>query len=72
MWKFKSPVGDIFIMKEDGEYALVYKNITYETNSSPQSIADNVYQQASGIGAWDSANIRGVRVPTDLCDWEES
>lgn len=72
MWKFKSPVGDILIMKENGKYALVYENITYETNSSPEAIADNVYQQATGIGAWDSANTRGVKVPTDLCDWIES
>lgn len=71
MWKYKSPIGSLFIKHLDnGRYGLVYNGIVWESCHTPQEEADNVYMHCTGCYEWDSLDGEVFNVPTDLSEWD--
>ena len=49
MWRYKSPIGTLYIKRlPDGLYGLVYNGTVWESCNTPQSEADNVLMQCTG------------------------
>lgn len=71
MWRYKSPIGNIYIKRlSDGSYGMIYNETVWETCDTPQAEADNVYMHATGCNAWDLLDTSGINVPNDLSEWE--
>lgn len=71
MWKYKSPIGVLYIRRlSNGRYGLIYNDIVWESCSTPQAEADNVYMQCTGCSDWDMLNISSSDIPSDLSEWE--
>lgn len=71
MWVYKSPIGRIYIKQlPDGRFGMVYEETVWESCSTPQDQADNVYMQVTGCAKWDMYDATNVLVPSDLSEWE--
>ena len=71
MWLYRSPIGPIFIVRlSNGRYGMMYNNTVWESCSTPQEEADNVYMQVTGCYKWDCFNAPMYDVPYDLSEWE--
>ena len=49
---------------------MMYNNTVWESCSTPQEEADNVYMQVTGCYKWDCFNAAMYDVPYDLSEWE--
>ena len=73
MWKYKSPIGNIFIRRlSDGSYGMVFNGTVWESCDTPQEAADNVYMQETGCSEWDMYNTANIIVPAELSKWERT
>lgn len=71
MWRYRSPIGDIFIKRlQDGRYGMIYDDTVWESCDTPEAEADNVYMQCTGCSDWDMFDTSGIIVPVDLSYWE--
>jgi hypothetical protein len=72
MWRYKSPIGNIYIERlADGTYGMRFKGTVWESCDSPDDEADNVYMQVTGCSDWDMYDAENADVPHDLSEWEE-
>ena len=72
LWVYRSPIGDICIKRlENGRYGMIYDDTVWESSSTPQAEADNVYCQSTGCSDWDLLDTTDVDVPSDLSEWEK-
>lgn len=70
MWLYRSPIGNIYIVRlDDGSYGMLYKGVVYEASDTPDIEADNVYMQVTGCYEWDMLDTTNVFVPHDLSEW---
>ena len=70
MWEYKSPIGSLYITRlNNGRYGLLYNGVIWESCSSPQAEADNVYCHCTGCADWDILDGQILDVPTDLSEW---
>lgn len=71
MWKYESPIGNLYIQKLDnGRYGLFYNGTVWESCHTPQAEADNVYMHCTGCYDWDSLDGEVPDAPSDLSEWE--
>lgn len=71
MWFYNSPIGKMSILRlPDGRYGLQYNGTVWESCSTPQSEADNVYMHCTGCYEWDCLDGKLSDVPHDLSEWE--
>ncbi len=71
MWKYESPIGTLYIKRlDDGRYGFLYDDTVWESCSSPQAEADNVYLHCTGCYDWDRLDGQIDDAPTDLSEWE--
>lgn len=72
MWRYKSPIGYLYIKRlPSALYGLEYNGTIWESCDTPESEADNVFQQVTGCAPWDSCKIEPCLIPRGLDDWEE-
>lgn len=72
MWLYKSPIGNIYIKRlNNGRYGMIFDGVVWESCSTPQAEADNVYMQVTGCSTWDMYDATGCVVPSDLSEWEQ-
>ncbi len=72
MWRYKSPIGNIYIKRlSDGSYGMEHNGTVWEACDTPETEADNVYMQCTGCSDWDSLDTRKINVPRDLSEWEK-
>ena len=70
MWVYHSPIGNLYIVKlPNGRYGLKYDGTIWESCSTPEAEADNVYCHVTGCWDWDQLDGK-VDGPTDLSEWE--
>ncbi len=69
MWRWRSPIGWIYIKYIPAErlYGMEYDGIIWEACDTPQAEADNIYCHATGCADWDMC---AHEAPTDLSGWE--
>lgn len=66
MWVYDSPVGPLCIVRQgNGQYGLLFRNIVWESSSTPHVEADNVYCRATGCA--EISNLK--ELPHDLSEW---
>jgi len=54
VWRYKSPIGDIYIERlPNGRYGMVFDGTVWESCDTPQAEADNVYMQVTGCSEWE-------------------
>lgn len=71
MWRYKSPIGSLYIKKlNNGLYGFLYNGTILEACPTPQIEADNIYMHCTGCSDWDSLDGKVSDVPTDLSEWE--
>lgn len=71
MWLYKSPIGNIFIKQlPDGRFGMICDGTVWESCTTPQEEADNVYMQCTGCSTWDTYKNENMIVPTDLSEWD--
>lgn len=71
MWKYDSPIGSLYIKRlNNGRYGLIYDNTVWESSSTPQAEADNVYMHCTGCYDWDSLDGQVPDVPSSLNEWD--
>ncbi|MCI8604977.1 MAG: hypothetical protein HFE79_12685 [Ruminiclostridium sp.] len=72
MWRYKSPIGNIYIKRlSDGSYGMEHNGTVWEACDTPQAEADNVYMKCTGCSDWDLLDTSKVNVTRDLSEWEE-
>lgn len=72
MWRYKSPIGDIYIKRlPNARYGMIFDGTVWESCDTPQAEADNVYMQVTGCSEWDMCDTANEIVPTDLSEWEK-
>lgn len=71
MWRYKSPIGNIYIKRlSDGRYGMIYNDTVWESCNTPQEAADNVLMQSTCCSEWDMYDISNTDVPQDISEWE--
>lgn len=55
MWKYNSPIGTIYIryLPDKDRYGLFYDGICWESCTTPEQEAGNVYAHSTGCYDWD-------------------
>lgn len=72
MWKYESPIGNIYIQKlPDGLFGMVFNNVVWEACDTAQTEADNIFMQCTGCSQWDMCDTSHAMVPHDLSEWEK-
>lgn len=73
MWRYKSPIGPIYIkyLSNCHQYGTIYDDTVWETCDSPEASASNVYSHCIGCYDWDSLDGTIDDVPNDLSEWEK-
>ncbi len=71
MWRYKSPIGALYIRQlSNGRYGLIFDGTVWESCDTPQAEADNVLMQCTGCSDWDMFDTSNIDVPSDLSEWE--
>lgn len=66
MWSYQSAAGPLYIVHlPDGTYGIMFDGTVWESCTTPQAQADNVFSRATGCPAIDSLQ----EVPADLSGW---
>lgn len=73
MWKYKSPIGMMYIRHNHGRYNLEINGMVYGTYPSAVSAADDVFTFTTGCDEWDlrEGGKYSNNTPTDIHEWEE-
>lgn len=50
---------------------MIYDQIVWESCSTPQAEADNVFMQCTGCSDWDMYDGPCIDIPNDLSEWEK-
>ena len=68
MWYFRTPVGVLKIVKTSYGYGFRFSDDPTEWTGhrDPRTLADDVFNHATGCTEWDSSGIDG---PQDLSEW---
>ena len=68
MWVYHSQIGDLFIKQlDDGRFGFLYNGTVWESCSTPQAEADNIFCHVTGCSEWDNSTFDS---PSDLSGWE--
>ncbi|MCD7919498.1 MAG: hypothetical protein LUG45_05395 [Clostridiales bacterium] len=71
MWVYRSPIGNLYIQRQpDGSYGLLYHGTVWESCSTPEAQADDVYLHVTNCWEWDKLSGKVANVPRDLSEWE--
>jgi hypothetical protein len=71
MWRYKSPIGTLYIVQKPNGYFIRYDNEFYGAYSSPVAAADDVYSKTTGCDEWDLSDVPDIDIPTDIFEWEK-